>query len=323
MIARVLAIGLVVAACGRRDPTPERATPRTGDAPHAATPTPTPTPAPTPTPEPTPTPAPAATATCEPLPFADTIAVAEASGTARMKIDGKPAIVVAADSGNEGEYVIIDPDSGAVRESGSLPLGKLGDDIEGLATRDGKLVGITSSGWIRVWERVRGGFSLVEGPYAVGPDGGADPLSCKLHKVNCAKDYEGLCLRSGPVPDGECVGLAASKTDGALYCVTVADGKYIVERRTIPITDKGKLSGCDIADDGAAWAGTNMFGFAKVYRITGWTKPESAVVKEVAAIGDGFPESIAVGPGNIVYRFSDLGGSPSAVAKFRCTVGGR
>jgi hypothetical protein len=45
-------------------------------------------------------------------------------------------------------------------------------------------------------------------------------------------------------------------------------------------------------------------------------------VVPVAQLGSGFPEVIAA-HGDVVYRMSDTGGSPSMMAKFRCTPGAR
>ena len=73
---------------------------------------------------------------CEPLPFAPSTPVPEASGAAWLDIDGKPMLVVAGDSGNHGAYGIIDPETGATTETGALPLSsEASDDIEGLAAR--------------------------------------------------------------------------------------------------------------------------------------------------------------------------------------------
>src|SRR5215468_4471337 len=57
-------------------------------------------------------------ARCVQLPFAESTPVAEASGAAWLTIDGKLALVVAGDSGTHGDYVIVDPETGALRERG-------------------------------------------------------------------------------------------------------------------------------------------------------------------------------------------------------------
>jgi hypothetical protein len=266
---------------------------------------------------------------CTQMPFAETLPVPEASGAALLPVDGRDAVVVVADSGNAGAYVVVDPADGSVRERGELPLGPgASDDVEGLAVRDGALIGLTSSGSVLRWQRAAGGgrFELADGPYPI-----ADPAtgrSCDPRKVNCGKNYEGICLRSGPVSTGECAGLAAAKADGALYCVVAADGpggRLTATAASIAVASREMLTGCDLAPDGSAWAGTNLFGASTVYRVTGWAHPDRAVLEEIGQLGPGFPESIAVAAppddgagGAIVYRFSDMGGAPSAVAKYRC-----
>jgi hypothetical protein len=259
---------------------------------------------------------------CERVPFAESLSVSAASGAALAPIDAADALLVIGDSGNRGAYVIADPTDGTEREVGRLPLGtSRGDDLEGLAVRDGGFVAITSSGFFLTWRREEGAFALADGPYRA-----ADPatgLSCGERDVNCGKNYEGLCLRSGPVGDGECVGLAAAKQDGRLYCVVLAGTRLEVTARSIAVSGPETLTGCDIAPDGAVWAGTNLFGHNTIYRITDWTRPEAARVDPVGAFGVGFGESLAAGPDDAIYRFSDLAGAPSAVAKFRCPTPGR
>jgi hypothetical protein len=255
------------------------------------------------------------------VPFAESLPVAEASGAVLMVVDGADALVVVGDSGRNGAYVIVDPEDGSVRESGALPLGDRGDDLEGLAVRDGALVALTSSGMVRVWRREARAWALADGPYAIAD--AASGLACPSGPVNCGKNYEGVCLRSGPVPDGECVGLAAAKTDGALYCLAEKAGRLVATGASIAVTGGEVLTGCDIAPDGAVWAGANLIGGSKVFRVTGWASPDGRVVEEVGAYGPGFPEAIAVGAGDgaesiVMYRFSDMGGAPSAVAKFAC-----
>src|SRR6185503_15547848 len=94
-----------------------------------------------------PAPADAGALACEQLAWAETISVPEASGSALMALDGAEGLIVVGDSGNKGAYVIVDPETGAEKESGKLPLGtSKSDDVEGLAVRDGALIGLTSSG---------------------------------------------------------------------------------------------------------------------------------------------------------------------------------
>jgi outer membrane protein assembly factor BamB len=267
--------------------------------------------------------------TCESLPFAESTPVPEASGAAWLAIDGKPALVVVSDSGNHGAYGIIDPETGATIETGKLPLStEAGDDLEGASARGDKVYGLTSAGWVRVWQRSGQGFELIEPPYPLGPVDlpdkknnarapKGDGMVCNPHVVNCGRNYEGLCL--APVPrDGACIGFAASKADGHLYCLTDEAGKLVVHHdRAIAITRPGALADCTFGDDDTLWAGSNLFDLGNVYRVTRWEDPANAHVEQVAALAIGFPELIAV-RGDVVYRMSDMGGAPSLMAKYRC-----
>ncbi len=269
--------------------------------------------------------------TCDVLPFAPSTPVPEASGAAWMTIDGKLGLVVISDSGNDGAFAIIDPDTGDTRAQGTLPLGDRtgrggGDDLEGVAIRDGKLVAVTSSGWIRVWERGASGFTLVDGPYALGPvdlpdkgpaDRDAPGMVCSERKSNCGRDYEGLCL--APAPSGRCLGFVASKTDGTLYCVIDKGGKLAVDRSAaIPITaESGRIADCAFSETGTLVVGSNLFERGRVYRVTGWSDPAQARVEHIGELGIGFPETIAA-RGDVIYRMSDTGGAPSLMAKYQC-----
>jgi hypothetical protein len=262
----------------------------------------------------------AGSATCEPMTFAPTVELPEASAATWFEIGGKRTLVVVSDSGHSGAYAVIDPESGSMIEKGALPLGKGTDDIEGLATRGDYIVGLTSSGWIREWQRSRDDktFELVEGPYEIGIHG----MSCSLDDSNCAKNYEGLALAPDLRRNG-CVGYACSKQDGHLYCLTVQDRKLVVDpSRSIAVEKKNVLGDCAFSPEGQLYVGNNMFGMSTVYRIDGWQDPAQAKVVMVGELGLGFPEVIAVA-GDVIYRMSDTGGSPSMMAKFRCSAPGR
>jgi hypothetical protein len=266
---------------------------------------------------------------CEPVPFAHDLPIAEASGAVASVIDGVPTVMVIADSGHSGDYLLVDPQTGAVRERGKLPLGQgAGDDLEGLAVRGDRFWALTSAGWLRAWVRrspsVAGhGFDLVEGPTAIGPVDAppATAMVCAPTMVNCGRNFEGLCLmpqieKAGP-SDGACIGMAASKADGRLYCVIETAGHLAIDpQRSISVTQPGALADCNI-DRETLWVGSNFFDFNRVRRIDNWRVPARARVIELGAIGVGFCEAIAVA-GDAMYRFSDTQGTPSAVAKFRC-----
>ncbi len=268
---------------------------------------------------------------CEQLSFADSSTVPEASGAAWLTIAGRLSLVVISDSGNNGAYGVIDPESGETTETGKLPLGDAGEDLEGAAARGDQLVAVSSSGWIRVWKHddAAKAFTLVEDAYALGPldlddrsSGNKPPngngMVCGAQITNCGRNYEGICLVDPAHRKGACVGFVASKADGHLYCLTEEAGKLVAHHdRSIAVTRPGALADCAFGDDGSLWAGSNLFDLAHVYAITGWHDPATATSAEYAAIGIGFPETLAV-RGDVFYRMSDTGGSPSLITKYRC-----
>jgi hypothetical protein len=240
----------------------------------------------------------AADGPCEKLPFPATIPVAEASGAALI---GEGLIVVG-DSGNHGEYVIIDPDSGATREQGHLPLPDgVSDDIEGVSSPDGHAIyGLVSDGTLLQWSRRDKTFAL-------------DASS----RIGDARDanYEGLCLRpaAAPKPDGACDGYAASKADGHLYCLR--GGTIDPKTAPIAVTRKSSLADCAFTPDGReVLAGGNVFAADMVWRVD----PATGAKTELGLLGPGNGEVVLPGPGGTVWRFSDLNDSPSLAAKYRC-----
>jgi hypothetical protein len=274
---------------------------------------------------------------CELAPFPRSLPIAEASGAVLTTIDGAATLMVIADSGHDGDYLLVDPQSGAVRERGKLPLGGpdgKGDDLEGLAFRNGRFYALTSSGWLRAWEREgppQAGFELVLGPTPIGAMAPApDAMSCALARVNCGKNFEGLCLAPAGGAAGECVGMAASKQDGRLYCLVETGGKdgrdagrlAIDPARSIAITKPDALADCNI-DGETLWAGANFFDVNRVWRVEGWRSPappggpSAVVIEELGAVGGGFCEGMAAA-GETLFRLSDTQGSPSLVSKFRC-----
>ncbi|MGN6110126.1 MAG: hypothetical protein ACTHU0_33780 [Kofleriaceae bacterium] len=271
---------------------------------------------------------------CSELPFAESTPVPEASGAAWLEIDGKLGLVVISDSGNDGAYGVIDPETGETLEQGKLPLGGDGADLEGIAARGNRLYVISSPGWIRVYERAAGKFALVDGPYPLGPidlddKGGGlgdkppkgNGMVCGATHTNCGRNYEGLCLAppSALGPGVRCAGFAAAKADGHLYCIVERNGKLSVEYAdAIKVARPGVIADCAFSDDGALYVGSNLFDLAAVYRVDGWRDPGTASGAKLGSLGVGFPETIAV-RGDVIYRMSDTGGSgPSLMKKFRC-----
>lgn len=262
-------------------------------------------------------------AVCQPVPFAEALPIAEASGAAWLDIDGARVLLVVADSGHRGEYLLVDAETGAVRERGRLPLGAPGDDLEGLAVRGERVWGLTSSGWLRAWVRRGKSFELVAGPTAIGPhtQRGAQKhaMSCDLDRVNCGRNFEGLCLERTPrAQDGDgCVGMAASKADGRLYCVVERGGTLEIDAtRRLDVTGGNRLGDCAI-DGEVLWVGSNMLELNRVRRVLGWRTPATAKVEDLGTLGAGSGEVIAVA-GTDVFRLSDLQSEPSLASKFRC-----
>jgi hypothetical protein len=275
------------------------------------------------------------TKTCELQPFEHTTPVPEASAAAWMPIDGHDALVVTSDSGDDGAYAIVDPDSGKTLETGKLPLGAgASDDTEGMSAIGDRLYGLTSSGWMRVWQRKDKAFVLVDGPYPIGevvdsPKHAApapNAVACPGPKTNCGRNYEGLCL-APPKPLGTvaaippaCAGFAAAKGEGKLYCLTLgADGRYAAQPP--PTIDTGwhhdMLADCAFAPDGALYVAANMFALGDVQQVTGWEDPATAKLVDIGPLAIGFPETLAV-RGDSFYRMSDMNGAPSLMAKWRC-----
>jgi hypothetical protein len=161
------------------------------------------------------------------------LAVPEASGAVRLATG---ELLVVADSGHAGAALLIDPTGEALGVAVRLPLDgprhpetglPTDDDLEGLdLLPDGRLVGLTSAGWLRVWARGDDAF-VADGPSRAISD---DPrFACESRAVNCGPNYEGLCLRPSPSP-GRCDGYAASKASGELVCLVVGeDGALVVD----------------------------------------------------------------------------------------------
>ncbi|HEY0253362.1 MAG TPA: hypothetical protein VGC41_17630, partial [Kofleriaceae bacterium] len=211
-----------------------------------------------------------------------------------------------------------DPESGATVEQGVLPLDGSTDDLEGLATRGNHLFAITSPGWILEYARTDHGFSLVQhyalGPIDLPPKGGlgdkppvGDGMVCDGTKTNCGRNYEGICLT-------ETAGYVLSKADGHLYPL-VGSPLHVQREGAIAVEKPGFAADCAYDETGALYVGNNFFGESRVTKIA--QPPET-----IGQLGIGFPEVLAV-HGQIFYRMSDTGGSPSLMSKFRCSRSAR
>jgi hypothetical protein len=195
------------------------------------------------------------------------------------------------------------------------------------------LYGLTSAGWMRAWKRDGGGFALVDKPYPLGPVDLSDKnlhdrppegsgMVCGARGVNCGRNYEGLCLPAHPI--GPCTGFVVAKADGHLYCLVddpAHAGRFAVRREpSLALGRPGTIADCAFAADADdLYVASNVFDSNEVYRVVGWQDLGTAKVVALAAAGLGFDEGVAV-TGDTVYRFSDLGGAPSLIAKFRCAA---
>lgn len=264
------------------------------------------------------------------------LALAEASGASYVPASaGRDAyLLVVGDSDNDGAYLELGLGAGEVLSSGKLPLdADASDDLEGVSAVGDEVFAITSSGWMRHWRRrPEGGYDLIEPAYPIasskaraederGRRGGPALLCRDAHRVNCASNYEGMCLRQGEVGEGECAGFAASKESGVLYCLVRAkSGRLAVDpSRSIRVARSQLLTGCHFDPEGdLLWAGANAFGGNAVFRIRNWKRPDEARIDHATGIGSGFCEAIAAAPGHVIYRFSDTGRAPSSFDQFIC-----
>jgi hypothetical protein len=245
---------------------------------------------------------------CVALDWAASIDIAEASGA-----DITPAadgVLVVADSGHRGDYLIADLETGEVRERGSLPLGRGGDDLEGAAFSGDRLYALSSSGHVYSYDNQDGGFALIRQPYPIGPK----PWRCGLRRSNCGPNWEGLCLadRDLSINQASCRGFAASKSRGALYCVTIDDGALTLRPEvSIKVSPRLTLAGCAISGD-RIWAVTNILGANAILEVG-----LDGVVTPRLTMAPGSNEAVAAA-GDVIYRFSDTSDRPSLAGRYRC-----
>ncbi len=255
---------------------------------------------------------------CERQPFARSVDLAEASGATYLSAG---ELLVVGDSGTHGAFVVLDASSGELLRKGQLPLDSIAsDDLEGVSVMGGKVFAITSSGWMREWTQEEDSFTLLRDSYALAPKD-AKALVCESPtSINCAMNYEGLCLQRSPDPGVACVGVAAAKATGELVCLVLeSSGKLALNAsRRIKVASPKSLSGCDFDEKGRLWFGTNFFAGSQIGFVEGWQSPETSVLTMLGSAGFGFPEAIALGKGGQVLRVSDTSGSPSLLSKYIC-----
>ena len=253
--------------------------------------------------------------------FPGTLPVPEASAATEVALRaGVRELLVVSDSGRGGAALAIELPSGAQR-SLTLPLDAVAsDDLEGMAWRSGKLYTLTSSGAVRRFTPDgAGGLTRDQDAYPLG----AVPYACAdLNAVNCGKNYEGLCLRA-PGSSNPCVGYAASKAEGKLYCLAFDSTGHLAITTSTPPMSLGlpadQLSDCAFGAAGGAAENvlavtTNIFGFSRTYRVDeatgGLTKLPIASLLNV--------EATAIDRDGTLYVFDDDNGATSSAAKATC-----
>lgn len=326
VVISLVALGTAVGACGRSEVRPPRRWSAANGS--ASAPTPTPASAATPSPAPAPTldPAYAPVRCTRDETFPSPWRLPEASAAAQVELrPGVREILVVGDSGRHGIAMAWSAASGT--RSLVLPLdGAASDDTEGIAWLSGQLYVLTSSGAVRQFvPDAAGGLRRTGGTYRIGPP----PLSCRdLAGVNCGKNWEGLCLRP-TTARARCAGYAASKKEGALYCLDRdADGRLSIDLARPPIVlslahlpgKQGILSDCAFGAAGGPaedvlLVTTNVFGGSATYVVDEATGRASPL--DVATTLSN--EAIAVDRDGALYAFMDDNGETSMATRFTCS----
>ncbi|HEX7665725.1 MAG TPA: hypothetical protein VF407_14465 [Polyangiaceae bacterium] len=257
--------------------------------------------------------------------FPSPLKIPEASGAAEVELSpGVREILVVSDSGDHGAAIAWKIPDGPVRAL-TLPLDEnaANDDLEGIAWQGGHLFTLTSSGAVRRFSPDgKGGLARDGAAYPLGDP----PAACKdLQKVNCGRNYEGLCLREtnaqGVKP--RCAGYAASKKEGALYCVVEQDNKLAIDTVRKPIVlaiDKDALSDCAFGTFGGPAQNTlvvttNVHGGSASYVVDEATGALSTL--DVGSTPSN--EAITIDRDGTMYQFMDDNGDESLALKTTCT----
>lgn len=245
----------------------------------------------------------------------------EASGAAWVSSAHGEGWLIVSDHGNEGRAVFITPEGDTPREL-ELPLDPgAGDDLEGLAwSSAGRLVGLTSSGYVRQWSLEASGPQLVQLSQAISDD---DDWICGALENNCGPNWEGLCLDPAPSAGG-CAGFAVSKELGELLCLRAVSGSYELDPSVrIEVTKSGRLSGCDyeLAPPYRLLVAGNDEAQNRFWEITSPREPETAEAEKLEIEGTLNQEAIAFSPDGQLLSFGDeeaVTGEGSAIASFFC-----
>lgn len=256
--------------------------------------------------------------------FPSELPIHEASGAIDVTFGGQPHLLVAADSRNDGEAILIPLPAGAPVISLVLPLDpNVSDDIEGLATAGGAVYALTSAGAVTRFLPAAGGavgFTRDGAAYRIG----APPLSCSsLTSTNCGKNWEGLCLRPTAPAAGGCAGYAASKEEGALYCVRITGTTLAIDVATKPIVlalPEHALSDCSFGAN-ALVVTTNGADDSKSYIVDETT----GELEPLPVTGFGSNEAIHLGADGALYQLEDstfsflpFFGATSASSRYTC-----
>jgi hypothetical protein len=275
-------------------------------------------------PDPLPTgPAPIATSavSCAVDPgFPSSFAIPEASGAAEVELTpGVREMLVISDSGHAGAVLLWKIPSGPARFLTLSLDASASDDLEGSAWRDHHLFTLTSSGAVRRFSPDgKGGLARDGDAYPIGPQ----PYTCSsLTAGNCGKNYEGLCLRA-PGDTARCVGYAASKKEGALYCLVFRGEKLEIDALKPPLKlglAKTALSDCAFGAAGGPAektlvVTTNIYGGSSSYVIDEATGVRTLL--DVPALPTN--EGIAVDKDGALYQFMDANNDVSLSSRMSC-----
>ena len=258
--------------------------------------------------------------------------LAEASAAVEVELlPGVYSLIAFADSGHNGDamlWPVSGDEAGKRLQEIHLPLDRgASDDIEGAAWSGGHLYTLTSSGAVRRFTpSAEGVLARDRDAYPLGPS----PYVCpNLRNGNCGKNYEGLCLRgdasakagrqAGGQAGGQagapaCAGYAASKTEGALYCVVYRGDALAIDLARPPIkldVPPHALSDCAFGSRGGPAEGTllvttNIYGGGTTYLVhEARGDGVSGELSTVDVVGLPNNEGIAVDHTGALYQFMD------------------
>lgn len=252
--------------------------------------------------------------------FPASFAIPEASGAAEVELTpGVREMLVISDSGHDGAVLLWKIPAGPSRFLKLALDASASDDLEGVAWRDRHLFTLTSSGAVRRFSPDgKGGLARDGAAYPIGPQ----PYVCaSLTAGNCGKNYEGLCLRA-PKATERCAGYAASKKEGALYCLVFRGEKLEIDALKPPIKlglEKTALSDCAFGAAGGPGektlvVTTNIFGGSSSYVVDEATGTRTLLDVPVLPTNEG----IAIDKDGALYQFMDANNDTSLSSRMTC-----